>query len=107
MKKIKQWIKNHKKELVAGAIAVGGTSLFFLIKENRLKGIRGFASLTLNFGVDDHGKKDDIKQSTYLTLRNSSFTISDLGKLGSFIKEEIPYIKDDQKIGHLSVNYNI
>ena len=31
--KVKQWIKDHKKEIIVGAVAAGGTALYFMVKE--------------------------------------------------------------------------
>ena len=37
MKKVKQWMKDHKKEIVVFVVAAGGTALYVLEKRKRSK----------------------------------------------------------------------
>lgn len=111
--KQRKWLKEHKREIIVGAAAVGGTALFFLVKDKKISGIRANANLTLRFldGVDSEedcfgwrGKSDVY---TNINLNKPDLAISDLGKLGELLKEKIPNLVDETKINHLQANYSI
>lgn len=40
MKEVKQWIKDHKKEIIICVMAAGGTALYFIRKEKKIKGVK-------------------------------------------------------------------
>lgn len=113
-KKQRQWIKDHKKEIIVGVVAVGGTALFFFIKDKKINGIRANTNLTLRF-LD--GFKDDencwgwrdgrTDVYTSFNMNNPGLAISDLGKLGDLLKEKITNLTDETKLNYLNANYNI
>lgn len=39
MKKVKIWLKEHQKEIIIAGVTAGGTALYFLRKEKKIKGI--------------------------------------------------------------------
>lgn len=111
MKKIKAWLKKHKKEIIVGVVAASGTAIYFLVKENKV-GIKAGINLSLRFldGFDNeeewycqNGRSD---LYTNINLNKPDLTLSDLGKLGDVLKENIPMIMEDSKINRITVNYN-
>lgn len=111
--KIKQWIKNHKKDIAIGITAAGGTALLFLIKEKKLKSlVKGGLRLTLDLldGYDEDYpsyRGEPAQLHTILNLRKPNLTVGDLGKVGDLLKEKIPNITNDMKIDYLNTNYNL
>lgn len=112
MKKVKTWLKEHKKEIIVGAVAAGGTALYFLTKQKKV-GVKAGLNLTLRFldGVEDDEEcfgwrgKSDIY--TNINLNKPDLTVADLGKLGDMLKEKLPMIAGDAKVNHLSANYSL
>lgn len=110
--KVKQWIQKHKKEIIVGSVAAGGTALYFMSKEKKLKGIRAGLRLSFEFL---NGKEDDdyfpgrLKSDIYtnLNLHKPGFTVGDLGKLGEELMKNIPSLTKDIAINHLNANYSI
>lgn len=106
MNKVKSWIKNHKKEILVGLAAAGGTALYFIAKKKM--GMKAILSLRLGFldGDDEFGRfgwSNEI--STNYCMDNPDLTISDLGNFGNMIKERIPSIDESTKISNFNVNY--
>lgn len=112
MKKLKQWMKDHKKEIVVFVVAAGGTALYFLGKEKKIKGVK--AGLRLSFEFLD-GKEDgdyysllsDSDCHTNLTLHKPGYTVGDLGKVGAELMKNIPSLTKDIPINHLNANFNV
>lgn len=112
MKKAKQWIQKHKKEIIVGALAAGGTAAYFLIKDKKNKGLKAGVHLIFEFingdeDADFYGLRSKSDVYTSLNLHKPGLTVGDLGKLGEELKKNIPSLTDDLPINHLSANYNI
>ena len=112
MKKVKQWVKDHKKEIIIGAVAAGGTALYFLGKEKNIKGVKAGLRLSFEFldGEDDgdpYGVQSKSNCYTNLTLRNPGYTVGDLGKIGAELMEKIPTLTKDVPINRLNANFNV
>ena len=112
MKKVKQWMKDHKKEIVVCVVAAGGTALYFLGKEKKIKGIKAGLRLSFEFldseeDGDPYGIKSKIDRYTNLTLHNPGYTVDDLGKIGAELMKKIPSLTKDVPINHLNANFNI
>ena len=112
MKKVKQWMKDHKKEIMICVVAAGGTALYFIRKEKKIKGIK--AGLRLSFGFLNEEEDGDYydsrsKNNLYanLNLNNPGYTIGDLGKIGAELMKNIPSLTKDVPINHLNANFNI
>lgn len=112
MKKVKQWMKDHKKEIIIGVVAAGGTALYFLGKGGKIKGVK--AGLRLSFGFldgeedgDPYGIKSNSNCYTNLTLRNPGYTVGDLGKIGAELMKSIPSLTKDVPINRLNANFNV
>lgn len=112
MKKIKQWVKDHKKEIIVGAVAASGTALYFLRKEKKIKGVK--AGLRLSFEFLDGGEDEDYynprsESSLYtnLNLHKPGYTVGDLGKIGAELMNKIPDLTKDVPINHLNANFNV
>lgn len=112
MKKVKQWMKDHKKEIVVFVVAAGGTALYFLGKEKKIKGVK--AGLRLSFEFLDGGENEDYygfqsKRDFYtnITLHKPGYTVDDLGKIGEELMKNIPSLTKDVPIDHLNANFNI
>lgn len=112
MNKVKQWVKDHKKEIIIGAVAAGGTALYFLGKEKKIKGVK--AGLRLSFGFLDGGEDEDYYDSrsknnlyTNLNIHNPGYTVGDLGKIGTELMKNIPSLTKDVPINHLNANFSI
>ena len=112
MKKVKQWMKDHKKEIIICVVAAGGTALYFIRKEKKIKGIK--AGLRLSFGFLNEEEDGDYydsrsKNNLYanLNLNNPGYTIGDLGKIGAELMKNIPSLTKDVPINHLNANFNI
>ena len=112
MKKVKQWMKDHKKEIVVFVVAAGGTALYFLGKEKKIKGVKAGLRLSFEFldseeDGDPYGIKSKIDRYTNLTLHNPDYTVGDLGKIGAELMKKIPSLTKDVPINHLNANFNI
>ena len=112
MKKVKQWMKDHKKEIVVCVVAAGGTALYFLRKEKKIKGVKAGLRLSFEFldGEEDgdyYGLQSNSKCYTNLTLHNPGYTVGDLGKIGEELMKNIPSLTKDVSINHLNANFNI
>ena len=112
MKKVKQWVKDHKKEIIIGAVAAGGTALYFLGKEKNIKGVKAGLRLYFEFlNGEEDGDYYDLRSKsdsyTNLTLHNPGYTVGDLGKIGEELMKKIPSLTKDVPINHLNANYNI
>lgn len=112
MKKVKQWVKDHKKEIIIGAVSAGGTALYFLGKEKKIKGIKAGLRLSFEFlnGEEDgdyYGLRSKSDSYTNLTLHKPGYTVGDLGKIGAELMKNIPSLTKDVPINHLNANYNI
>lgn len=112
MKKVKQWVKDHKKEIIVGAVAAGGTALYFLGKEKKIKGVKTGLRLTFEFlnGEEDgdyYGLQSKSDRYTNLTLHKTGYTVGDLGRIGEELMKSIPSLTKDVSINHLNANFNI
>lgn len=112
MKKVKQWMKDHKKEIIVCVAAAGGTALYFMRKEKKIKGIK--AGLRLTFGFSNGGEDVDyygpqLKSNLYtnLNIHEPGYTVGDLGKVGAELMKDIPSLTKDVPINHLNANFNI
>ena len=112
MKKVKQWMKDHKKEIIVCVVAAGGTALYFLGKEKKIKGVK--AGLRLTFGFiegeedeDPYGIQSKSNRYTNLTLHNPGYTVGDLGKIGAELMKNIPSLTKDVPINHLNANFDV
>lgn len=108
MKKVKEWVKKYKKEIIIGVTAVvGGASLYFLIKNKAA--ITGKISLNIRFDNDEDLGMRKWKCRDYynITINDSDLKLSDLGKLGEMIGDALPIIKaDDASISSISTSYS-
>ena len=112
MKKVKQWMKDHKKEIVVGVVAAGGTALYFLGKGEKIKGVKAGLRLSFRFldGEEDgdpYGIQSKSNRYTNLTLNNPGYTVGDLGKIGAELMKSIPSLTKDVPINHLNANFNV
>lgn len=112
MKKVKQWMKDHKKEIVVFVVAAGGTALYFLGKEKKIKGVKAGLRLSFEFldGEEDgdyYGIQSNSNCYTNLTLRNPGYTVGDLGKIGAELMKSIPSLTKDVPVNRLSANFNV
>ena len=112
MKKVKQWMKDHKKEIIIGVVAAGGTALYFLGKEKNIKGVKAGLRLSFEFldgeeAGDPYGVQSKSNCYTNLSLRNPGYTVGDLGKIGAELMKNIPSLTKDVPINHLNANFNI
>ena len=112
MKKVKQWVKDHKKEIIIGAVAAGGTALYFLGKEKNIKGVKAGLRLSFEFldGEEDgdyYGLRSKSDLYTNLNLHKPGYTVGDLGKIGEELMKNIPSLTKDVPINHLNANFNI
>lgn len=112
MKKVKQWVKDHKKEIIIGAVASGGTALYFLGKRGEIKGVKDVLRLSFRFldGEEDgdpYGIQSKSNRYTNLTLNNPGYTVGDLGKIGAELMKSIPSLTKDVPINHLNANFNV
>ena len=112
MKKVKQWMKDHKKEIVVGVVAAGGTALYFLGKGEKIKGAKAGLRLSFRFlnGEEDgdpYGIQSKSNCYTNLTLNNPGYTVGDLGKIGAELMKNIPSLTKDVPINHLNANFNV
>lgn len=112
MKKVKQWMKDHKKEIIICVVAAGGTALYFLGKEKKIKGSKYGLRLSFEFldgeeGEDYYGLQSNSNRYTNLTLHNPGYTVGDLGKIGAELMKNIPSLTKDVPINHLNANFNI
>lgn len=112
MKKVKQWMKDHKKEIVVCVVAAGGTALYFLRKEKKIKGIKAGLGLSFEFldGEEDgdyYGFRSKSNIYTNLALNKPGYTVGDLGKIGAELMKSIPSLTKDVPINHLNANFNI
>lgn len=112
MNKVKQWMKDHKKEIIIGVVAAGGTALYFLGKEKKIKGVKAGLRLTFEFfdGKEDgdyYGLQSKSDRYTNLTLYQPGYTVGDLGKIGEELMKSIPSLTKDVSINRLNANFNI
>ena len=112
MKKVKQWMKDHKKEIIVFVVAAGGTALYFLGKEKKIKGVKAGLRLSFEFldGEEDgdpYGFQSKSNRYTNLTLHETDYTVGDLGKIGEELMKNIPSLTKDVPINHLNANFNI
>ena len=110
MKEVKQWIKDHKKEIIVFVVAAGGTALYFIRKEKKIKGSKSGLRLTFEFfnggeDVDYYGLQSKSDIYTNLNLHEPGYTVSDLGKLGTELMKDIPSLTKDVPINHLNANF--
>lgn len=112
MKKVKQWMKDHKKEIVVCIVAAGGTALYFIRKEKKIKGFKTGLRLTFGFlNEEEDGDYFDSRSKnnlyTNLNLNEPGYTVDDLGKIGAELMKNIPSLTKDVPINHLNANFNI
>lgn len=115
MKKVKTWFKEHKKEIIVGAVAAGGTALYFLFKDKKINIKTNGISLTLRLLNNELEDREDVLgyrrrgSNSYasLNMNNPDITLKDMGKLGEMIKEKFPMITKETKIDYLSVSHDI
>lgn len=111
MKEVKQWIKDHKKEIIICVVAAGGTALYFIRKEKKIKGIKAGLRLTFGFlNEEEDGDYYDLKPKseirTNLNLHEPGYTVGDLGKIGAELMKNIPSLTKDVPINHLNANFS-
>lgn len=111
MKKVKQWMKDHKKEIIVGVVAAGGTALYFLRKEKKIKGIKTGLRLTFEFlnreeDGDYYGLQSKSDRYTNLNLHKTGYTVGDLGRIGEELMKSIPSLTKDVSINHLNASFN-
>lgn len=97
MKKIKTWLKEHKKEIIVGVVATGVTATYFLIKQKKIS-LQGGLRLTMNISNrpedTSEGPYDYVSYKDYnrlanhinATYYNPNIKVSELGKLGDVLK---------------------
>lgn len=112
MKEVKQWIKDHKKEIIICVVAAGGTALYFIRKEKKIKGSKSGLRLTFEFlnreeNGDYYALRSKSNLYTNLNLNEPGYTVGDLGKIGAELMKNIPSLTKDVPINHLNVNFNI
>lgn len=114
MKKVKQWMKVHKKEIIIGVAAIGGTALYFLRKEIKNKGVEAVSDLRVSFGFlneekdgDYYGLRSKSCLYTNLDLNKPGYTVGDLGKIGAELMKNIPSLTKDVPIDHLNANLSV
>lgn len=108
----KQWLKDHKKEVIIASASAAGTAAIFLIKEKKIKGIRAGLRLSLEFlngeGGDEFGpryfKKDFY---TNVNMHKPGFTVGDLGKVGKELMKLIPSLTKDTPLNQMNANYSL
>lgn len=110
MEKVKQWMKDHKKEIVVCVVTAGGTALYFLRKEKKIKGVTAGLRLSFSFleGDEDCSRlrsKSDLY--TNLNLHKPDYTVGDLGKVGVELMKNIPSLTKDVPINHLNANFDV
>lgn len=112
MKRVKQWIKDHKKEIIIGVVTAGGTALYFMAKEKKV-GVKAGINFSLRFldGVNNEEEcfawRSKSNLHTNINLNKPDLTLSDLGKLGDMLREKMPMISEDTKVNYLSANYSL
>lgn len=112
MKEVKQWIKDHKKEIIICVVAAGGTALYFIRKEKKIKGSKSGLRLTFEFlngeeNGDYYALRSKSNLYTNLNLHEPGYTVGDLGKIGAELMKNIPSLTKDVPINHLNANFNI
>ena len=112
MKKVKQWMKDHKKEIVVFVVAAGGTALYFLGKEKKIKGVKAGLRLSFEFldgeeGEDYYSRLSDSECYTNLNIHKPGYTVGDLGKIGEELMKKIPSLTKDVPINRLNANFNV
>ena len=112
MKKVKQWMKDHKKEIIVCVVAAGGTALYFLGKEKKIIGVKAGLRLSFEFldgkeGEDYYARLSDSECYTNLTLREPDYTVGDLGKIGEELMKKIPSLTKDVPVNRLNANFNV
>ena len=112
MRKVRQWMKDHKKEIIIGVVAAGGTALYFLGKEKKIKGVKAGLKLSFEFldgkeGEDYYARLSNSECYTNLTLREPGYTVGDLGKIGVELMKKIPSLTKDVPINRLNANFNV
>ena len=108
MKKVKEWLKKHKKEIIVGVAAAGCTALYFLAKQKNV-GVKASLNVMLRFldGEDDEQygyHKNDVYSS--INLNKPDLSMEDLGKLGDILKNSFPNMAAGTKLAHISANYS-
>lgn len=103
--KIKKWIKDHKKEIIVGIAAAGVTAVYFLKKDDHKK---GNFEISFSFGDKDKSflpyRGDD--EYINLNLRDTKFTVKDLGVVGEELKNRISLLTDDTLIRNINANHS-
>lgn len=108
MKKVKIWLKEHKKEIIIAGAAAGGTALYWKREKDQRCQSRG--RLTFGFLEGDEDYYDLRSKSnlyTNLNLHNPGYTVGDLGKVGAELMKNIPSLTKDVPIEHLNANFKI
>lgn len=100
MKKVKQWAEDHKKEIIIGTVVVGGMILYFF---NKNKGIEGYLNCSFRF-VNGEGDNLNTVHSS-VNFNKPGYTVGDLGKVGTDLMKNIPFLTEDIPIDHLSTKY--
>lgn len=107
MSKIKIWFKKHKKEIIIGMVAAGGTALCFLVKEKKIKGVEARLNLSFQFldgDADGYGYRDE-GTHVHINIRNSNLNLSNMEEIKKEIMKYIPSLSNDTKLTNLNIDY--
>lgn len=105
---MKEWWKKHKKELLVGVLAAGGTAVCFWLKG---KGVDPYARLSLGLQIGSLDERwGNPKANTFdsnIYLNKPDLKVRDLGKLGELLKQQIPTLPDDVGLDWVRSSYSI
>lgn len=103
MKKIKIFIKKHKKEIVVGSIAAAGTAAFFLIKEKKAN-----FGVSISMRVGDYERWDENSRiHSSINLHNPDMYLGDLGEIGAKMIKMLPGTTAETKISNFHIDHTI
>lgn len=109
--KIKDWLKEHKKEIAIAVGAAGVTSFLYtkfgkvVLVRDPFMSVRFEAGLdrSLRFGSDEDGKKF---MSGHMFMDLKDLKVSDLGNAGKKLQQMFPGLKSDTPLRRVSMDYN-
>lgn len=111
--KIKDLLKDHKKEIAIAVGAAGVTSFLYtkfgktVLVRDPFMSVRFEAGLdrSLRFGSDEDGKKF-MSGHTFMDLDLKDLKVSDLGNAGKKLQQMFPGLKSDTPLRRVSMDYN-